>query len=263
MQFSKYEGLGNDFILVESDTPLDDRVVRALCDRHFGIGADGVLVVGRGSGQSKRMIVQNADGSRPEMCGNGLRCVALHLALQTDASCLELEIDTDAGSRSALVDRTDGRATVTIGLGPASWVGTTSISVDGVAYTFDRISVGNPHAVRLGDIPGVAVVDRVGPALSGSVPGGTNVEFVAPRGPDSGEGFDLVVWERGVGRTLACGTGAGATAAALAFGGKAPFDAPIRMHLPGGPLELSVAKGTHEVTLRGPARWVFDGRTSL
>jgi diaminopimelate epimerase len=92
--------------------------------------------------------------------------------------------------------------------------------------------------------------------VSGQIAGGTNVEFVAQRGPRAA---DLVVWERGVGRTLACGTGAGATAAALALAGKAPFGEPIEIRLPGGPLEVTVESPGLGVRLRGPARWVFGG----
>lgn len=260
LEFSKYEGLGNDFIVVEAEDTLPrDEVIR-LCDRHFGIGADGVLVVASGaSGSRARMIVQNADGSRPEMCGNGLRCVALHLSRRDGVSSTAYMIDTDAGQRHCIVER-DGRlGTVLIDLGRAKQGGTERARIDASEYVFTQVSIGNPHAIAFGDIPEPAEVDRIGPVVSSQVPGGTNVEFVARRGAQA---FELVVWERGVGRTLACGTGAGATAAALAFAGHAPFDAPIEIRLPGGALDLWVASGSHEVKLRGPARWVFDGKTS-
>lgn len=259
LEFSKYEGLGNDFIVVEADEPLPQRDVIRLCDRHFGIGADGVLVVAPGvSGSRARMIVQNADGSRPEMCGNGLRCVALHLARRDGLPHTTYRIDTDAGPRQCVVERDGPLGTVLIDLGCAEQGGVERARVDGSEYAFTRISIGNPHAIALGDIPDSAAVDRIGPLVSSQIPGGTNVEFVARRGPAS---FELVVWERGVGRTLACGTGAGATAAALAFAGQAPFDAPVEMRLPGGVLQLWVSRESHEVKLRGPARWVFEGKT--
>lgn len=257
LKFSKYEGIGNDFILVEASEPLGPDAVVRLCDRHFGIGADGVLVVTPASGSGRaRMIVQNADGSRPEMCGNGLRCVALHLARRDGVAATEYTVDTDAGPRRCIVDRSGATGNVLIDLGRAEPAGALNANVDGSEYRFARISIGNPHAIVVGDLPDAAVVDRVGPAVSGQIPGGTNVEFVARRGPST---FEVVVWERGVGRTLACGTGAGATAAALAFSGQAPFDAPLEIRLPGGPLELWVTRESHEVRLRGPARWVFDG----
>ena len=257
LRFHKYEGLGNDFVVVERDDPLGSGEVVAICDRHFGIGADGVLIVAppRSAGARASMVVENADGSRPEMCGNGLRCVALHLARADGASRASYVIDTDAGARSCVVDRDGDQASVLIDLGRASVLGAQAVEIDGVRWEFERVSMGNPHAIHQGSLPEEATVDRVGAAVSAAVPGGSNVEFVAPC--EGGE-FELVVWERGVGRTLACGTGAGATAVALATSGRASFDAPIPLHLPGGPLEVVVTPSL-EVRLVGPARRVFEG----
>jgi diaminopimelate epimerase len=256
--FDKYEGLGNDFIVVEADRPLaPDRVTR-LCDRHFGIGADGVLVVSRGvsAGSRATMIVQNADGSRPEMCGNGLRSVALHLARHDTVDRADYVVDTDAGRRRCVVERHGDTATVDIDMGRAEPQDDHTAELDGRAFSFRRVSMGNPHAICLDGLLDAAFVDRLAPSVSAGIPGGTNVEFVGQRGSTS---FDVIVWERGVGRTLACGTGAAATAAALAIAGRAPFGEPIEIWLPGGPLEVSVAEGTLEVRLRGPARRVFSG----
>ncbi|HEX4337915.1 MAG TPA: diaminopimelate epimerase [Polyangiaceae bacterium] len=257
-QFHKYEGLGNDFIVVDgASIGLGERAV-ALCDRHFGIGADGVLAVTAGStpGARATMTVHNADGSRPEMCGNGLRCVALHLARLDGAENAEYVVDTDAGAKKCVVSRTNGTAQVMIDMGRAVAQGEYRTEQDGKEYLFARVSMGNPHAVWLGGILDGADADRVGSSVSSQIPGGTNVEFVAQRGPQAA---DLVVWERGVGRTLACGTGAGATAAALALAGKAPFGQAIEIRLPGGPLDVWVDEKTLAVRLRGPARWVFTG----
>lgn len=258
LDFEKYEGLGNDFIVVEASEPLPAAEVVALCDRHFGIGADGVLVVAESTtGARARMIVQNADGSRPEMCGNGLRCVALHLSRKEGARAADYVVETDAGPRRCEVQRDGDTGMVRIGLGRAVAEGAYRGHVDGGEVVFERISMGNPHAVAFSGIPSQDAIDRAGPEISGAIPGGTNVEFVAERGPRS---FEVVVWERGVGRTLACGTGAGATAASLALSGRAPFGEPIEIRLPGGPLEVTVAAESLEVTLRGPARRVFGGR---
>jgi diaminopimelate epimerase len=257
-QFDKYEGLGNDFIVVgDGGGALAERAV-AVCDRHFGIGADGVLSVtdGRTPGARATMVVHNADGSRPEMCGNGLRCVALHLARVDGIDRAEYVIDTDAGPKRCVVAREGGSAQVLIDLGSAVPQGEFRMSHGGTDYLFTRISIGNPHAVWLGGLLDGAAADALGAAVSGQIAGGTNVEFVAQRGPRAA---DLVVWERGVGRTLACGTGAGATAAALALAGKAPFGEPIEIRLPGGPLEVTVESPGLGVRLRGPARWVFGG----
>ena len=257
-QFHKYEGLGNDFIVVSGRSAgLAERAV-ALSDRHFGIGADGVLAVteARSAGARASMVVHNADGSRPEMCGNGLRCVALHLSRLDGVDHAEYTIDTDAGPRRSVVVRDGDRAQVLIDLGRAEAQGELRTEQGGKEYRFARISMGNPHAVWLGGLIEGEDADRVGSAVSGQIKGGSNVEFVAQRGPRAA---DVVVWERGVGRTLACGTGAGATAAALALAGQAPFGEPIEIRLPGGTLEVWVEAQSLDVRLRGPARWVFAG----
>lgn len=258
LRFDKYEGLGNDFIVVEADGPLPPERVTRLCDRHFGIGADGVLVVSRGlsAGSRATMIVQNADGSRPEMCGNGLRAVALHLARHDGVDHADYVVDTDAGRRCCVVERSGDTATVAVDMGRAEPQGDHTAELDGRVFSFRRVSMGNPHAICLDGLLDTALVDRLAPFVSAEMPGGTNVEFVGQRGPTS---FDVIVWERGVGRTLACGTGAAATATALALAGRAPFGVPVQIWLPGGPLEVSVAEGTLEVRLRGPARRVFGG----
>lgn len=259
LSFDKYEGIGNDFIVVDRANPLPESRVSALCDRHFGVGGDGVLVVapGRSCGARAAMIVQNADGSRPEMCGNGLRCVALHLALADGVERAEYVIDTDSGPKRCLVERKGRIGFVRIDLGRATPLGRHGADFEGAAFDFVRISTGNPHAISLAGLLPVDAIDRLGPRVSSEIPGGTNVEFVREAGPRV---FEVIVWERGVGRTLACGTGAGATAAALALAGRAPFGEPVEIRLPGGPLEVTVARDSLELQLRGPATHVFSGR---
>jgi len=258
LRFDKYEGLGNDFIVVAGTGPIGAARARALCDRHFGVGADGVLTVAPGAtpGARATMIVENADGSRPEMCGNGLRCVALHLAREDGIDRAEYVVDTDAGTRLTRVERTGDVAQVTIDMGRASLAGEHHTRFEGADWTFTKISVGNPHAIRIGDIPSLEVIDQLGPQVSGETPGGTNVEFVTQLGPRS---FELVVWERGVGRTLACGTGAVATAAALCLAGVAPYGEALEIRLPGGPLAVWVTEGSLDTRFRGPSRRVFAG----
>ena len=261
VRFDKYEGLGNDFLVVEASEPLPAGVVEGLCDRHFGVGADGLLVVGlpRSSGAQASMIVQNADGSRPEMCGNGLRCVALHLARAAGAARADVVVDTDAGPLRCETTRDGDWASVALDLGRAHALGDHVSVFDGAPLVFRRISIGNPHAVCIDGPLDPAIVDRLGPLVSSQIPGGANVETVVHRG---GRTFELVVFERGVGRTLACGTGAAATAAALALAGRAPYGVPLEMVLPGGMLEVRVAEGTLDLHLRGPARRVFSGEVA-
>jgi len=261
--FEKYEGLGNDFIVVDAASEADVDVDRAqrLCDRHFGVGGDGVLFVLPPLSPSSRgrMVVINADGSRPEMCGNGIRCVALHLARRDGAPAISYVIDTDAGPLACAVEREGDRAWVSVGMGRGRLQGEHVQEVDGKRLEMTRVSMGNPHAITFAEPLDESWADRVGPAVSGSFPEGSNVELARVTAEDE---IDLVVWERGVGRTLACGTGAAATAVAAAVQGRARFGVPVRIRLPGGTLELTVAPESLEVTMRGPARRVFSGEWS-
>jgi diaminopimelate epimerase len=257
LTFDKLEGLGNDFVLLEGGSISGDQA-RQLCDRHLGIGADGVLLVLAPSsrGARARMLVLNADGSRPEMCGNGLRCVALWLALRDAAGAISYVVDTDAGPLLCQVEREGERALVQAELGRAEIFGEHRTSFEGRELDFLRVSTGNPHVVSFDAGLDLPAIDRLGPRISAEFPQGSNVELATQLGPRR---FDLVVWERGVGRTLACGTGAAATAVAAATSGRAPFGEPIEVRLPGGALEIQVAKETLAVTARGPARRVFSG----
>ncbi|MEP7123488.1 MAG: diaminopimelate epimerase [Byssovorax sp.] len=257
IRFEKWEGLGNDFLLVDDPSAtLGPDVARVLCDRHFGVGGDGVLVVDR-QGARPRMIVWNADGSRPEMCGNGLRCVASYLSASEGAN--ELTLDTDAGERSCVVRATAANAFhVTVEMGVARQDGELTCTVDGVEHRFLKIDVGNPHAITF-EAHDEAAIDRVGAAVAVAPSGGTNVEFCRVEA----DRIVVVVWERGVGRTLACGTGACAVAAAACDTGRATFGVPIRVALPGGELVITVAARTRELSMGGPARRVFTGEVVL
>jgi diaminopimelate epimerase len=260
IRFEKWEGLGNDFIVVDDPAvTLGPDAARVLCDRHFGVGADGVLVVDR-QGPVPRMIVWNADGSRPEMCGNGLRCVAGHLAANDGALALALAltIATDSGEKSCTVAAGQDGFYVTIDMGAARSRGEITFTVDGAEHRFLDVDMGNPHAVTFADYDEVAI-DRVGPAVAVAPDGGTNVEFCRVEA----DRVVVVVWERGVGRTLACGTGACAVAAAACDTGRAPYDTPIRVALPGGELVIRVSSGTRAVSMGGPARRVFTGEAVL
>lgn len=264
LSFDKYEGLGNDFVVVEADreTAIDAERAVALCDRHFGIGADGVLMVlpPVSDGARARMLVLNADGSRPEMCGNGLRCVALHLAIADDTRSTSYVVDTDAGPLRCEIERDGSTAQVTVDMGRGRPDGEHVADADGRTLRFSRVSMGNPHAIVFGAGCDEAQIDRIGPLVSGALSGGSNVEFATLA---SDNAFDLIVWERGVGRTLACGTGAAATAVAATLSGRARFGEPLRMRLPGGELVITVEQETLAVQLRGPARRVFSGKLTV
>ena len=263
LRFEKYEGIGNDFLVVdtESDSQLSPEQARKLCDRHYGVGGDGVLLSAPPitPGAHGRMVVLNSDGTRPEGCGNGLRCVALALARRSGQARAELLIDTDAGPRTALVEARGDVADVTVSMGQATREGEVKALHRGEELTFQRISMGNPHAIVFDVACSEDELDELGPRVSRSLAGGTNVEFVRAAGPAA---FEVLVWERGVGRTLACGTGAAAVAALACLVGRAPYDTPLTLLLPGGPLELSVRRENLAVSLRGPARFVFSGEVA-
>jgi diaminopimelate epimerase len=258
--FAKYEGLGNDFIVIDAaeQRAVDAELARRACDRHFGIGADGILAVlpARTNAARATMLVLNADGSRPEMCGNGVRCVALHLALRDGASGASYVVDTDAGPLLCEVEREGDTGWVRTSMGQAEPAGEHKVQFAGQELSFTRISLGNPHAVVFdADLP-LEAIDRLGPLVSAALPGGANVEFAKTRGR---AGFDLVVWERGVGRTLACGTGAAATVVAAVLSGRARFAEAVEVRLPGGVLEINVTETPLMAYQRGPARLVFTG----
>jgi diaminopimelate epimerase len=260
MRFTKYHGLGNDFVVVEVNAPdaISPELAKQLCDRHFGIGADGVLLVSPSSAAAARMTVLNADGSRPEMCGNGLRCVALHVSQNQKAQCFDVE--TDAGVLACELIEREGAKWIKISLGNASPLGQLRRDYKGQILTFHRVATGNPHAVVFDTQLTNAEIDAFAPTISGALPGGANIEFVTVQGPRH---LQVVVWERGVGRTLACGTGAGAVVMAAASTGRVPFDAPIRVGLPGGDLEITVRESDAHLELCGPAELVFSGEFSL
>ncbi|HVX21612.1 MAG TPA: diaminopimelate epimerase [Acidimicrobiales bacterium] len=279
LTFSKHEGAGNDFLVLVDP---DDRVrltaeqVRVLCDRHFGVGADGVIRVGRGrrpagpaAGNSPAagaapatdlwMELRNADGGEAEMSGNGIRCLA---QAAVDAGLVappRFTVDTLAGIRTVEYQPGDTPGTAWAGvdmgavrLGPEEpglqgWAGPPG-------HRARRVDVGNPHLVLLGpDDPDTVDVADVGPSLQGTTPGGVNVELVAV-GPGPGE-LTLRVWERGVGETLACGTGScAAAAAARAWGVVGDV---VLVHNPGGALEVRLGPSDDDpVVLSGPTRRV-------
>ncbi len=260
LHFTKYHGLGNDFVVVDGPLMPAARAAR-LCDRRRGIGADGVLTVlpPRTHGAVATMHIYNADGSVALMCGNGIRCVARHLA-EVRGLTGALVIDTDSGPRVCTIHHGHGGevAAVSVEMGPARVEGDQVFTVGGERLHALRVDMGNPHAV-LFDEPTRARAGQVGPAIEQLVPGGVNVGFARP-GPS---GVDLVVWERGSGLTDACGTGACAAAVASIRSGAIPAGAPVEVRLPGGPLTITVSADLVRVTMRGPAERVFQGETGL
>ena len=264
-RFFKYQGLGNDFVVVDrrhSGVDLDPATAIAWCDRRRGIGADGVLAILPGKGVA-RMVVHNADGSIAEMCGNGLRCVVKHLGESSGDRPVRLEVETGAGVLSSEIDWHGSTAErITVAMGPAKlkaeqlphggpFVDQPIGSVRGTA-----VSMGNPHLVLLDTPPERAA--ELGPALERDplFPQRVNVSFTRPR---TAGGLVVTVFERGVGLTDACGTGACAAVVAHALAGRVPWDSWVTVELPGGVLEIRAAGDRSQVWLRGPAVKVYEG----
>jgi len=240
-EFTKMQGLGNDFVVLEGPAkPGTDDVVQ-LCDRRFGVGADGVLVVTPGS--PIVMDYWNADGSSAEMCGNGLRCVARYAYDRGWVDETEFAVDTPSGLRTVRVSAQAVEAEI----GPALIEGEETI--DGFVY--QMVDTGNPHAVRVVDDPATVDVASVGPVVAreAGFDAGCNVEFIAI----AGDVVTMRVWERGVGETLACGTGMVA-AAAVALDGE---DGAIQVDVPGGSARVDIREKVAWLT--GPAEYVFSG----
>jgi diaminopimelate epimerase len=240
-EFTKMQGLGNDFIVLEGPAkPSADDVVR-LCDRRFGVGADGVLVVSPGS--PVVMDYWNADGSAAEMCGNGLRCVARYARDKGWADGPEFEVDTPLGVRKVRV----GEDLIDAEIGPALIEGKQTI--DGFVYRL--VDTGNPHAVRVVEDPDEIHLARIGPVVArqAGFDAGCNVEVISV----NGDRVTMRVWERGVGETLACGTGMVA-AAAVALDGE---DGTIEVQVRGGVGQVEITD--KNAWLTGPAAYVFTG----
>jgi diaminopimelate epimerase len=284
LALTKLHGLGNDFLVIldegsRADTdgigarsgrlpavPSGERpdgesagLAQRLCDRHRGIGADGLIVGTRlapgdaaatpDPGASVRFQLWNADGSEAEMSGNGIRCLA-HAAL--DAGWLSEDVPfgviTPAGRREVTIHRGSepGWTWSTVGMGEAKVRG--EVDRCNVGHGQLLVDTGNPHLVVLGPDPATVDVVALGPLLEATDPAGLNVEFVAlGPGPDE---ITMRVWERGVGETQACGTGACAAAAALHHWGRVGRS--VTVHQPGGPAAVEL-RGDGTVTLGGPS----------
>ena len=276
LRFSKYQGTGNDFVMVldpSDERPFTATEVAAICDRRFGVGADGLIrVTGDGTGSAPFVMdYVNADGSAAEMCGNGIRCVGAFLHDRGLAPGKELDVRTRAGVKHLRLEVREGAVVgVTVDMGSPSFA-LASIPMRGPAWeTFlseplelgggptvkaSAVSMGNPHLVLfLEDDPARVHVSHIGPALEHDMrfPDGTNVEFVQV------EGDEIVarVWERGSGETMACGSGACAIVVAANEAGLVPPSTTVRF--PGGPLRVDRLPGG-PVQLSGPAERVYDG----
>ena len=275
IEFTKYHGLGNDFILIDNraDTqPIitSEQAVR-LCDRHFGIGADGVIFAlpGEDAGDYT-MRIFNSDGSEPEMCGNGIRCLAQFIAdLEGADAKPEYRIHTLAG---VIIPKLEGEGKVKVDMGMpqllAAQIPTTlaqaeqkaiavPLQVAGQSWEVTCVSMGNPHCITFVEDVAAIPLEAIGPQFEHhpAFPQRTNTEFIQVVRPDY---LKMRVWERGAGVTLACGTGACAAVVAAVLTGKS--DRKATVELPGGCLEIEWAQQDQRVYMTGPAERVFRGK---
>lgn len=285
--FSKYHGLGNDFILVDNrdraEPSLTPEQSAKLCDRNFGVGGDGVIFALKapdGDNYDFKMRIYNSDGSEPEMCGNGIRCMAQFLKdLDEKNAKSSYKIDTLAGPIVPVMNDDTGTITVDMGepvlkaadvpttLEPNadydSVVEQTYVCSNGKSWKISAVGMGNPHAiVFVDDLEEDIDFEVDGPTLEKApvFPAKTNVEFVQVLSPTH---LKMKVWERGAGPTLACGTGTCALVVAAIRAGKIPRPSKegdaVRVTLPGGDLFIEWRESDNKVYMTGPAEKAFSG----
>jgi diaminopimelate epimerase len=273
MRFTKMHGLGNDYIYIDcfaDGRPRDwPALSRVMSDRHFGVGADGLILIGPAERADARMRMFNADGSEAEMCGNGIRCVAKYvydhgiaresrITVQTGRGLLTLDLDVHEGKvRRVRVDM--GEPILESARIPTLLPGDPPVNaplhVAGQTLLVTCVSMGNPHCVCYVDDVDLSPVTELGPRVETAIefPRRTNVHFVQMLSPAE---VRMRTWERGSGETWACGTGACAVAVAGVLTGRTQRH--MVAHLRGGDLELAWASDGH-VYMTGPAEEVFTG----
>jgi diaminopimelate epimerase len=272
IKFSKYHGCGNDFICLDARGLATDFVGMAKhwCRRGFSVGADGLVLVDDSTVADYKMIIVNADGSIPEMCGNGLRCFAAYLIDQDITSKKQLLIETGAGILGvSLTDNGFPTKSIALQMGAAAILSdlpksdfafdplqaSFEVSINNEIMTFFPVSMGNPHCVIFVDDVTAVDVAGIGSFIEQHdfFPNRVNVEFVSL---SSNTECDVRVWERGVGETNACGTGA--CAAVVAAVTQRQTHSAMTVRLRGGYLFVQYDQKTQQVTLEGPAEFVFQ-----
>lgn len=254
INFYKYHGAGNDFIMIDNlkgDIHFSPLYIKSLCDRHFGIGADGLILLESSDRANCFMNYYNSDGTEAEMCGNGARCTATFYISQTKSNLKELNIDTRAGIKNIKIN-TDDTYSVNMGIPVFNRIDFPSGNLKLEGFDFNCVSMGNPHAVTIVDNLDKIEIKNIGPMIEhdSHFPNKINVEFVEKIDDLN---YKVKVWERGCGETLACGTGACAVYAVLKPKGE------ITLEFPGGKLFIS-ENLNKEIILRGPAIFVFEGK---
>ena len=277
MKFTKMEGLGNDYVYVNCfretvDNPSE--VAKKVSDRHFGIGSDGLILIRPSEVADFRMDMYNADGSQAEMCGNGIRCVAKYVYDYGLTDKTSISIETLAGIKYLDLQVTDGKVSlITVNMGSPELVPDKvpvisdskrvvdePIEVGGTTYKMTCVSMGNPHCIVFVEDTASFPLETVGPLFENHerFPKRVNTEFIQLLDRKT---VNMRVWERGSGETLACGTGACASAVACILNGLTENE--ITLHLLGGDLIVRWDQEENLVYMTGPARVVFDGEIVL
>lgn len=277
MKFTKMEGLGNDYVYVNCfretvDNPSE--VAKKVSDRHFGIGSDGLILIKPSEVADFRMDMYNADGSQAEMCGNGIRCVAKYVYDYGLTDKTSISIETLAGIKYLDLQVTDGKVSlITVNMGSPELISDKipvisdskrvvdePIEVDGTTYKMTCVSMGNPHCIVFVEDTASFPLETVGPLFENHerFPKRVNTEFIQLLDRKT---VNMRVWERGSGETLACGTGACASAVACILNGLTEDE--ITLHLLGGDLIVRWDQQDNLVYMTGPARVVFDGEIVL
>ncbi|WP_072935431.1 diaminopimelate epimerase [Schwartzia succinivorans] len=274
MEFTKWQGCGNDFVLVDdrSESIKDPaELSRKMCDRHYGIGADGLIIIRPSDKADTRMRIYNTDGSEAEMCGNGIRCFARWVYELGLVPVEEFTVETGAGILVPKIIKENGRITgVRVDMGqpvldaekiPTKGFGTgrvvdKTIEVLGETYHVTCVSMGNPHCVVLWDDLSTLDIEKLGPAFENhpAFPNRVNTEFVSVRDKNH---VRMRVWERGAAVTMACGTGACATLTACVLNDRTERQAEIE--LDGGKLFIEWSEKDNHIYMTGPAEEVYKG----
>lgn len=278
MKFTKMQGIGNDYVYVScfEETVADpERVSEIISDRHFGIGADGLVLIMPSDKADFRMRMFNADGSEGNMCGNATRCIGkfvydnhltdkTSITLETRSGIKKLTLYPENGKvKTVLVDM--GKAVLKPADIPMNVSGDTfinkPITVDGKEVFITAVSMGNPHAVTYVDDVDSLELEKIGPSFENHplFPERVNTEFIKILDEST---MQMRVWERGSGETWACGTGACAATAASVLNGYFPHDKEITVKLRGGDLFITY-KSDGTVLMRGPAETVFTGEIDV
>ena len=261
MRFTKMQGLGNDYLYVYGEVPENiEELSIKLSERHFGAGSDGMIYICSSEVADFKMRIFNADGSEAKMCGNGIRCVGKYVYDKGYTDKTNLDIETLSGIKKLSLTVSNGKVkSVSVNMGKAEVSEEINLPVGLTDIMCTPVSMGNPHAVTFVKSIDEAPLYELGPQIEhhSDFPGGVNAEFVEVLDQST---LRMRVWERGSGVTMACGTGACASAAAAIHHGYCSFDSDISVILDGGTLKIKIAPD-YTVTMTGPAEFVYEGET--